>query len=549
MTDALRASRASPPPAVAEFQSVIHRLLPTDVSPKKARVQSRHKAANAEAAAATLSHLLEDERKNGTRERDQTAPRPDYQYFQRGGFYVLCEDATGEFRTVIAREYERPRGHDFPEWPVLHETFLKPSVSKYAPPPPPPPPAPKVAPAPSASATTDKTAAAAAAGDRPIARLPARLLKGDGAGAPDLRRSVSLSNLGRAASRQLATLDETRHPAAADNDGAYIAASGNSVNVTSATTSAQSGAAAAGTTFDGRERAIAELNRKTVAFHQAPRPSAPSSTASAATPAAPVPAAAAAPAVAAGGSSRAGSVAIGDPSSVRKRKTRAALAAVAQAEAEQQQAQLEAKERAERARRELLGRPQAKGAMAPPPMKKRHSLPANLAAEHGKEKVRLPPREETKKPGYCENCRNKFDDFGAVRPLVPSLARRVAGPSLTPCSSRRRPPPQHIKSRRHRRFALNDDHFTDLDRVLGRLDRQIIGRPALLYDRLNLAEEEYDEDDYPSEEYSEEEHSSEEDDEDEDELDDGAVRVKDEPEDYDFPMDDGEGSDGETASS
>lgn len=368
------------------------------MSPKKARVQSRHTAASAgQSAAATLSHLLEDERKNGTRERDQSAPRPDYQYFQRNAFYVLCEDATGEYRTVIAREYERPRNGDYPEWPVLHETFLKPSASKFAPPPPPPaPPAP--------------TAPHAAGEERPISGLPARqarlarLFKGvtgtDGAD-PNLRRSASLNNLGRAS--KLATLDDTRHPAAAENDGAYIAASGNSVNITSTTTSAQSGAGA-GNTFDrqGREKAIAELNRKQVAF--LPRAAA-GSTASAAAASGPV------AAEGGGGSSRPISTVVGEPSSVRKRKTKAAMAAVVQAEEEARAAAiLEAKVRADHARRELKGT----GKMDPPPMKKRHSLPADLTAG-AKEKVRLPPREETKKPGYCENCRNKFDDFATVR--------------------------------------------------------------------------------------------------------------------------------------
>lgn len=33
-------------------------------------------------------------------------------------------------------------------------------------------------------------------------------------------------------------------------------------------------------------------------------------------------------------------------------------------------------------------------------------------------KARLPSREEVKKPGYCENCRVRFDDFNKVRPVV-----------------------------------------------------------------------------------------------------------------------------------
>jgi hypothetical protein len=60
------------------------------------------------------------------------------------------------------------------------------------------------------------------------------------------------------------------------------------------------------------------------------------------------------------------------------------------------------------------------------------------------------------------------------------------------------PPPfrslLHIKSRRHRRFALNDEHFTDLDKVLARLDRQVLGRPRLpQYDRLHLDEKDEEE--------------------------------------------------------
>jgi regulatory subunit for Cdc7p protein kinase len=55
----------------------------------------------------------------------------------------------------------------------------------------------------------------------------------------------------------------------------------------------------------------------------------------------------------------------------------------------------------------------------------------------------LPAREENKKPGYCENCRIKFDDFS-----------------------------EHIVSRKHRRFALNTAHFKDLDTVLDRLIRE-----------------------------------------------------------------------------
>ncbi|KIO18832.1 hypothetical protein M407DRAFT_31512 [Tulasnella calospora MUT 4182] len=59
--------------------------------------------------------------------------------------------------------------------------------------------------------------------------------------------------------------------------------------------------------------------------------------------------------------------------------------------------------------------------------------------------MRLPPREETKKPGYCENCRVKFEDFA-----------------------------KHIKGSRHNRFASNANNFLDLDETLARVRRKTL---------------------------------------------------------------------------
>ncbi|KAI0066229.1 hypothetical protein BV25DRAFT_1821148 [Artomyces pyxidatus] len=57
--------------------------------------------------------------------------------------------------------------------------------------------------------------------------------------------------------------------------------------------------------------------------------------------------------------------------------------------------------------------------------------------------MKLPKREEGVKPGYCECCKTKFEDFQ-----------------------------KHIISKKHRRFAANDAHFSQLDYVLARLRRQ-----------------------------------------------------------------------------
>ena len=72
----------------------------------------------------SLHTLLEDEKLNGTRERDLTAPRPDYYYFKPGSKYLLVEDATGKHRTIMEKEYAYNQ-KDGPEWPVLYDGFLR----------------------------------------------------------------------------------------------------------------------------------------------------------------------------------------------------------------------------------------------------------------------------------------------------------------------------------------------------------------------------------------------------------------------------------------
>lgn len=72
----------------------------------------------------SLSHLLEDERLHGTRERDLSAPRPDYYYFKPGSKYLLVEDATAKSRTIMVKEYHYHSGNI--EWPVIFSSFLKP---------------------------------------------------------------------------------------------------------------------------------------------------------------------------------------------------------------------------------------------------------------------------------------------------------------------------------------------------------------------------------------------------------------------------------------
>ncbi|EIW67729.1 hypothetical protein TREMEDRAFT_33322 [Tremella mesenterica DSM 1558] len=74
----------------------------------------------------SLSTLLQEEKLYGTRERDLTAPRPDYYYFKPGSKYVLIEDATGRHRTIMMREFPFTRPTDSLNYPVLFESFLRP---------------------------------------------------------------------------------------------------------------------------------------------------------------------------------------------------------------------------------------------------------------------------------------------------------------------------------------------------------------------------------------------------------------------------------------
>lgn len=64
------------------------------------------------------------------------------------------------------------------------------------------------------------------------------------------------------------------------------------------------------------------------------------------------------------------------------------------------------------------------------------------------------------KPGYCENCRDKYDDFYEVCNCDTAFDR-AHDANLT----------QHIESKMHQKFALADDNFLELDELLQQLAR------------------------------------------------------------------------------
>ncbi|KAH9978855.1 hypothetical protein BGW80DRAFT_1281393 [Lactifluus volemus] len=81
-----------------------------------------------------------------------------------------------------------------------------------------------------------------------------------------------------------------------------------------------------------------------------------------------------------------------------------------------------------------------KGDMGPPPAIPERRL---LRKSKSTNTMRLPKREETTKPGYCECCRMKFDDFQ-----------------------------KHVVDRKHRKYATNSENFIQLDYLLDRVRRQ-----------------------------------------------------------------------------
>ncbi|GAA5975329.1 hypothetical protein JCM11641_005939 [Rhodosporidiobolus odoratus] len=308
----------------------------------------------------SLPTLLRDEQLFGTRERDPFVLRNDMHYFGQNKYYILVEDSTGEHRPVVVKEYDRPRKHDDPQWPVLwggiegrtgfyHYDGEITYERKVRPPAPAPEP--------------EKPAAAS----RPVA--------------PNLRRAVSLQNVARGT--QVA--GAIGGPSYNRRDS-YIAASGNSQiitsNIASATSNAgRSGAATASRFAPGAgpfvDKRLAVLSNRTVSV--------------------------------AGGSL------LGSGTSAAASRSGAPSAG------------------------------SGRGRLAT--LKRQGKLQRSLSVDAGLSGRRVPSvpvREEPKKPGYCENCRLKYDDFK-----------------------------EHVVSSKHRRFALNVKNWKELDDLLSQIARPL----------------------------------------------------------------------------
>ena len=83
--------------------------------------------------------------------------------------------------------------------------------------------------------------------------------------------------------------------------------------------------------------------------------------------------------------------------------------------------------------------------------------------EKQKEKVvkEKEPKGKDQKEGYCENCRKKYDHFDDVSSSFAVFRVNTNGTT------------QHIVSNQHRKFALTDANWTDLDKLLAHLGRHL----------------------------------------------------------------------------
>lgn len=332
-----------------------------------------------------LSQMLEKEKVYGTTERDPATARSSFHYFDKSTFYVLVEDATLEYRPIMCTEFQytredRKQGIP-PPWPVVYGQTPGRCPFTYYPPKEPKEPKEK---------TTKQEE-----GEAPSApRLNTQ---------QSLRRAVSLnnmvrSNLGPTFRPQIAPIRTTEQ-----RQQEYPMASGNSVSITSniaSTTSnvftdQQNGA----TVGLPQNRRVAELNRR---MHTSNAPLRQSRTLNAS------PASVMAGSAASGLGIRreGGSPIVGSPAPVQR-------GGAEQGATVRRMLGLEDKERGNGLQRSV-----STSAITRPP--------------------------SAKKPGYCENCRVKYEDFM-----------------------------EHIYDRKHRKFATNEAHFVDIDALIMRVQRPI----------------------------------------------------------------------------
>ncbi|KAH9949630.1 hypothetical protein B0H21DRAFT_777223 [Amylocystis lapponica] len=313
-----------------------------------------------------LAHLLESERLHGTTERDPTQRRHGYVYFPKASYFVLVEDMRQELATIAATAYPITRGRDLKE--KARGPFLEYDAREER--------------------RREKMDRAEQEREQENAQRKARMreeerrqrktrarIQAQQHALHDLRRTASMNNLRRRATYPEADLgrfvdldadgEDTMESANASGylaSGAYMAASGNSVGITSTT---------------GTTSALATAVRS-----------------------------------------------LELPSSLRDRLHQQVVTS------------------------RKFGAADDKENRMPPPQVVPERRPF-LRKSRSTNTLKLPKREEGVKPGYCESCRVKFEDFK-----------------------------EHCNSRKHLKFATDDSNFIYLDAILSRVKRQTLAEVA-----------------------------------------------------------------------
>lgn len=78
------------------------------------------------------------------------------------------------------------------------------------------------------------------------------------------------------------------------------------------------------------------------------------------------------------------------------------------------------------------------------------------------------PKKRDLKPGYCENCQDKFNDFEEVRIYVSVHFYKTEADMF-----------QHILMKKHRKFAEDNRNWSKLDSLLGQLQRVLKYEPRM----------------------------------------------------------------------
>jgi regulatory subunit for Cdc7p protein kinase len=239
---------------VEKLTSVLDRCQapPTPTASTPTPIPVQHISVNTKGG--QLSRLLESERLHGTTERDPTQRRHDYIYFSKGSYYVLVEDMRQELATIAALEYTVQKGRDGKDhgaWPVLycHPRARNPFIEYNE----------------REERRREKADQADKEREEEIARRKVQVreeerrrrakfqAEAQAQRHRDLRRAISMQNLRQQAGEVEVDLDadfgdgDAAGSAAASGylaSGAYVAASGNSVSITSTTgTTSTAGAA------------------------------------------------------------------------------------------------------------------------------------------------------------------------------------------------------------------------------------------------------------------------------------------------------------------